>query len=177
MAQQERKTIFLLYLVSRLRVRGAAPVPLIRRNSEPYLMKPIDIYTITDLVLKSTISVPYGSKRALFKVILRFFFDKKKEFLQILKSASPCLNRNAYLWIYRKHIEAIPFLRASIRSELQSAFLASSLRWGGGVVPFPNHLSCCAVERSPLSSYWGNWIKRCCENGSVRKWFNDKISN
>lgn len=66
------------YLVSRLRVHGAEPVPLIRRNPEPYLMKPIDIYTITNLLLKSTISVPYGSKRTIFKAILRFFLDKKK---------------------------------------------------------------------------------------------------
>ena len=89
MAQQERKAIHVLYLLPRLRVRGTAPVPLIRRNSEPYLMKPIDIYTITNLVLKSTISVPYGSKRVLFKVILRFFLDKKKNSFRSLNLLHP----------------------------------------------------------------------------------------
>jgi hypothetical protein len=77
-AQQERKTLHVLYLVSRLRGRGAMAVPLIRHKSEPYLTKPIDICTITNVVLKSTKPVQYGSKRALFKVILRFFLDKKK---------------------------------------------------------------------------------------------------
>jgi hypothetical protein len=89
MTQQERKDLHVLYLVSRLRVLGSVPVPLIRHKSEPHLTKPIDICTITNLVLKSTISVPCGSKRALCKVILRFFLDKEKNSYQILKSASP----------------------------------------------------------------------------------------
>lgn len=77
MVQQEREAVRVLYLVSRLTVLGAVPVPLIPHKSEPYRTKPIDICTITNLVLKSTISVPCGSKRALFKAILRFFLDKK----------------------------------------------------------------------------------------------------
>jgi hypothetical protein len=66
-------------------------------------MKPVDICTITNLVLNSTISVPYGYKRVAFKVVLRFFFDKK-ELLQILKSDSPPLILNVYLRLYRLHI-------------------------------------------------------------------------
>jgi len=152
MAQQDRETIHVLYLVSRLTVLGAVPVPLIRHKSEAYRTKPIDVCTITNLVLKPTISVPCGSKRAFFKVILRFFLDKKKNSfisLNLLRPLEPqCLSVDMPQTHTGNNV-CVTFYELLSGVSYSRRILASSM----GYPLSKSRDICCVVERSPLSSY------------------------